>query len=223
MNVPRALVNWIESWSRHEAIFEHGFNLNTGWWNQRIADLPGGLVAEGANTAHISRGDLFTMADAALTSGEGALQLLWHTLAWGSGNYHRNDPRRISSVRADPQGVGQMLSQAAQASRRDPAEAFNVLKPNRNAIKQLGPNFFTKYLYFAGGGEPLHRSLIVDRRVLDTLYRETQREEFLVRYNYGLGTYMQAIEILEAWACELSTRERRVAADEVERWAFQAR
>lgn len=223
MTVPPALVSWIQSWSRSEAIHEHGFNLNTGWWNQRIADLPGGPVSDGADTAYISRGDLFSMAETALTSGEGALQLLWHTLAWGSGDFHRNDPRRISSVRTDPQGVGEVLCQAAQASRTNPVEAFNILQPNRNAIKQLGPNFFTKYLYFAGGGEPLHRCLIVDRRVLETLYRETQCEEFLVRYNYSWGTYLRAIEKLEAWARELSTQERTVAADEVERWAFQAR
>src|SRR5699024_5810406 len=116
--------------------------LNTGWWNQRITDLPGGPVAEGAETAYISRGDLFSMAEAALTSSEGALQLLWSTLAWGSGNSHRNNPRRISSVRADPQGLGEILRQAAQASRTDPVDAFNILRPNRTVIKYLGPNFF---------------------------------------------------------------------------------
>lgn len=223
MNVPPALVSWIQSRSRHQAIHEHGFTLNTSWWNQRIIDLPGGPVSEGADTAYISRGDLFGMAEAALTSGEGALRLLWHTLAWGSGDYHRNDTRRISSVRADPQGVGELLCRAAQAARTDPVQAFQVLQPNRNVVKQLGPGFFTKYLYFAGGGKPSHRALIVDRRVLETLHRETRCEMFRMRYNYDFRTYRQAIEKLEEWAQELSSPERTVAADEVERWAFQAR
>lgn len=223
MNVPSELTFWLESHSRREAIHEHGFNLNTGWWNQRISDLPGGPIGHGANTAYISRSDLFSMAEPALTNGEGALQLFWHTLAWGSGGNHRNNPRRISSVRSDPQGVGEVLCQAAQASRTDPIEAFKILKPRQNVIKQLGPNFFTKYLYFAGGGAPSHRALIIDNRVLQTLRRETNRKEFSIRGNYGPTIYTAAIEQLEEWAKASSTPERTVAADEVERWAFQAR
>lgn len=223
MNAPVALASWIETHPRPEAIHAHGFDLDTRWWNRRMADLPGGPVADGADAAHISRADLFGMAEPALADGQGALRLLWHSLVWGSGSARRNDPRRISSVRADPQGVGELLRHAARTSRTDPVVAFNLLRPGRNAIKQLGPNFFTKFLYFAGGGEPGHRALIVDRRVRETLHRETQRKEFLGQGNYGPGTYLAAVEQLEAWARAVSTPERIVAADEVERWAFQAR
>lgn len=222
MNAP-ALVAWIESRPRAEAIHAHGFDLNTRWWNLRMADLPGGPVADGSDTAHISRADLFGMAEAALADGEGALRLLWHSLVWGSGNNHRNDTRRIASVRAEPQEVGEVLCHAARTSRTDPVAAFNHLRPGQNAVKQLGPNFFTKFLYFAGGGDPGHRALIVDRWVRETLHRETQRTEFLGRGNYGPATYLAAIEQLQAWAKAVSTPERTVAADEVERWAFQAR
>lgn len=45
-----------------------------------------------------------------------------------------------------------LLRRAAGLSMTDPRGAFLLLKPGGNAISSLGPNFFTKFLYFAGGG-----------------------------------------------------------------------
>ena len=99
-----------------------------------------------------------------------------------------------------------------------------MLQPGRYpALKSWGPNFFTKYLYFAGAGVVGHPSLIVDARVLATLFKETGNPAFQPgSTNYPVGTYLAAIEVMRTWAAELSSPERTVGADEVERWAFGA-
>jgi hypothetical protein len=225
---PQSLKSWIESHTRAEAIDNHGFGLNLAWWNQRIARLPGSPVvgAEGTTTkGRISRASLFDLAaDAHLDeTGAGALRLFWHTLVWGTGSSHRNSPRRIRSVEAEPQRIAQLLRDAARLAVSDPREAFLKFQPRGNAIKSLGPNFFTKYLYFAGGGEIGHACPIVDKRVLTTLHRETQLPVFKPKTtNYGFRTYDAAIQTLTTWAHDLSTPDRTVGADEVERWAFAA-
>jgi hypothetical protein len=111
----------------------------------------------------------------------------------------------------------------ARLAAADPKAAFLKLQPNRPALKSWGPNFFTKYLYFTGGGALDHPSLIVDARVLATLKEATGNLVFRPRYtNYSVGTYLAACEVMRTWAEQLSSPERTVGADEVERWAFAA-
>ena len=225
---PENLRAWIEDRPRSSAINEHGFDLNVGWWNQRLMNSAGTPVAgSGGETTQgfISRGTLFDMAEAAVKdeTGESALKLLWHTLAWGTGSNHRNSPRRISAIAALPE-AGLLLKQAGQLSRTDPKAAFLVLQPRGNAVKYLGPNFFTKFMYFAGGGVVDHECLIVDNRVLKTLHRETGAKLFSPgTTNYGSKTYLAALEQMKVWSKTLSTDSRTVGSDEVERWAFAAR
>lgn len=227
VQAPADLNVYLQSNFRTQSIDEHGFELNLSLWNRRIADLPGAPV-RGINGATdrgiISRGALFAMADAACEdeSNESAFALFWHTLAWGSGSNHRNTPQRIASVTQDTQGIGDALRFAAIASRQDEESAFRTLQPFKPLIKWWGPNFFTKYLYFAGAGNLEHRCLIVDKRVLATLSRYADAP--LTPMNgsgYGYNTYSTAIEIMAGWARQLSTVERRIGFDEVERWAFK--
>ncbi|WP_418606328.1 hypothetical protein [Georgenia sp. SUBG003] len=78
-----------------------------------------------------------------------------------------------------------------------------------------------QYLYFAGAGRPAHPCLIVDARVMTTLYRELKWPWFAnPRKAFGPKTYEVAMRVLSTWAERLSTEERVVAPDEVERWAF---
>lgn len=226
--VPEDLRAWIDDHPRSSAIDDHGFDLNVGWWNQRMQNLPGGPVLgmnDDIDHGVISRASLFSFADSAVQdeSGASALRLLWHTLAWGSGSNHRNSQRRISSVGALPD-PGAFFLLAAQLSRSDPKAAFLTFQPRGNAVKYLGPNFFTKFMYFAGGGKLDHRCLIVDNRVLKTLHRVTGQALFQPgTTNYGWKTYLAALHQMELWAERLSTTSRTVAPDEVERWAFSAR
>ncbi|WP_427174316.1 hypothetical protein [Arthrobacter sp. 92] len=223
---PEALRSWTNQHPRREAIQQHGFSLNLAWWNNRILHLRGGPVA-GADGREdwIDRGHLFAMAQAARDdeTGGSALQLLWSTLAWGTGTNHRNSPRRIASIEARPDHAGLLLRDAARLSVTDPRGAFLLLQPGRNAIGFLGPNFFTKFLYFAGGGEPSHPCLIVDNRVLVSLFRETGNSDFAPRTtNYGVEVYESALSQMVEWAEGLSHAGRTVGPDEVERWAFSA-
>lgn len=92
------------------------------------------------------------------------------------------------------------------------------VQPGRNAIAFLGPNFFTKFLYFAGGGESSHPCLIVDNRVLVSLFRETRNSVFAPRTtNYGVQVYESALSQMVEWAEGLSHAGRTVGPDEVER------
>ncbi|REE02278.1 hypothetical protein [Citricoccus muralis] len=197
-----------------------GSRLNTDWWARKLGDLPGGPVLNDDGThckGRISRGGIFTLAEDAVqdTTGEAALRLLWHALHWGTGDSNRGNRKRIASIAADPPRFGRLL--------HDAAAAFTFLKPGRtNAIKDLGPGFFTKFLFFAGGGHPDHPCLIADRRVQRTLHRETGKQHRRVAPNflYGVNSYTSAVAVMRQWATEVSTPERAVAPDEVERWAF---
>lgn len=226
--VPIALEWWIDDHTRIDAIDNHGFTLNLGLWNGRIRNLPGGPVTRNdgeTDRGIISRGDLFKLAPVARDdeSGIAALRLFWRTLAWGTGSAHRNTRGRIRSIEADPSAAGLLLRDAARKSVTDARSAFSLLRPSRNAIKHLGPNFFSKFLYFAASGALEHPCLIVDKRVLTTLFRETRLAVFLPRTtNYGASVYEQALTVMQLWAGELSSPERTVGADEVERWAFAA-
>jgi hypothetical protein len=229
MSVPEApslLKTWIASHTRTDAIDNHGFELNLAWWNQRIGHLPGSPVTDHEGVAtkgRISRRSLFDLAADTHRdeTGTAALRLFWHTLVWGTGSSHRNSPRRIRSVETNPQQTGRLLRDAALLAVTDPRAAFLKFQPRGNAIKSLGPNFFTKYLYFAGGGNISHPCPIVDKRVLTSLYRETQLPVFQPKTtNYGFRTYDAAVRTMSSWAHEVSTSDRTVGVDEIERWAF---
>lgn len=223
---PDALAAWVAEYPRQDAIHSHGFRLNIGKWNALVGHLPGApLVSEdgGKDVGLISRRGLFQLAAAARRddSGTAALGLFWHALAWGTGSNHRNTPGRIKSVAADTTRSGQLLRDAACLAVSDSKAAFLLLKPSHTALKHWGPNFFTKFLYFAGAGKVDHPSVIVDARVLATLHAETDDKRFKPpSSSYPVSTYMAACELMQDWASELSTPERTVGADEVERWAF---
>ncbi|MEU3642239.1 hypothetical protein AB0E59_02580 [Lentzea sp. NPDC034063] len=77
---------------------------------------------------------------------------------------------RLTIIAADVPRCEDLLTRAADLSRSDPPSAFALLRPgNSNAIRYLGPSFFTKFLYFAGGGAPDHPCLILDRVVATRL------------------------------------------------------
>lgn len=226
LQAPADLREHLSAHDRTMAIDEHGFDLDLAYWNERIRHLPGApLRGENGDTTRgrISRGSLFAMAEAAGQdeTNESAYVLFWHSLAWGTGTNHRNTTQRIASVEQDAPKIGGGLRRAALLSRTDPEAAFKTLQPFRPLIGSLGPNFFTKYLYFAGAGILEHPCLIVDKRVLATLSRYTD-EPLTPKHGsgYGYRTYSAAIELMTDWARQLTTPGRQIGFDEVEKWAF---
>jgi hypothetical protein len=79
------------------------------------------------------------------------------------GRRHRLNKSRIASMSENPDGLGKLLLEAAVTGREDPETAYRLLRPHGNVIRYLGPPFATKYLYFAGGGEP--RAPVPDTRI----------------------------------------------------------
>lgn len=228
VSAPEELAEWIKSHPRSEAIDRHGFSIKIAKWNERVGALKGSpLVSEDGDleSGLISRGGLFQLARQAREdeTGHGACHLFWQSLAWGTGNSHRNTPGRIKSVSSNEEQTAVLLRDSARLAVKNPEQAFLKLQPNRPALKSWGPNFFTKYLYFAGGGTIDHPSLIVDARVLATLAEITGKPGLRARYtNYSVNTYSSACSVMRTWAEELSSPDRTVGADEVERWAFEA-
>ncbi|MFF5793795.1 hypothetical protein ACFY5D_17250 [Paeniglutamicibacter sp. NPDC012692] len=227
IQAPADLIEHLETTPRSQAIDDHGFDLNLLYWNNRIGHLPGGPVrgVDGSiERGRITRGSLFAMADGACTdeSAEAAYALLWHVLAWGTGTSHRNTTKRVASIERNVAGIGEGLRRAAILSRTDPQAAFRTLQPHKPLVGSLGPNFFTKYLYFAGAGNIEHPCLIVDKRVLATLSRSTE-EPLTPKHGsgYGYRTYSAANNMMSEWARQLSTPDRQIGFDEVERWAFK--
>lgn len=228
---PQELIDFVRRHPREETVLEHGFTLNADWWSARLEGVPGAPVLNddrNQGTGRISRGGIFKLADEAVNdeSGAGAFRLLWHSLHWGTSNSNRGNQKRIDSLTMDHKVNGVILQQAADASRKNAKAAFHILKPGFSpTIKHLGPGFLTKFLYFAGGGDPEHPCLIVDSRVLRTL--NTEREgtsRFKYLFGYGVNTYVEALKVLKDWARAASEEVGRpVAADEVERWAFDAK
>lgn len=227
---------WISGSPRETIIHTHGIPVPLAFWDV-IADLPGApLTGEPLRngSVRIDRGQLFTLARSveADETGAAALRLLWHVLAWGSDTRNWNNIGRVEAVAKDPAGAGKLLREAAIAARTDPEKAFRILHPGTNAkgvlqpntVGSLGPNFSTKFLYFAGVGNTEHPCLIVDKRVMGTLHRITQDHVYEpAGTNYGYFRYEAALKQMTAWAREASTTERPVAPDEVELWAYRQR
>ena len=217
---------------RRESIYGHGFEINLDWWNERIneLDLPGGPVrgTRGGETvsdgkARIERQVLFGLADEGRATPDGALALLWHALAWGSGNKLRNNDLRLQAVAADTRLAGEGLRLAAERSQEDAKAAFLVCcpAPRQNLIKYLGPSFATKVLYFAGGGRPEHPCLILDERVATALRDQAGWWSLDPGNFWPADTYERYCSLLHRWSAEESRDDRPICADELERALFE--
>jgi hypothetical protein len=192
---------------RGVAVDEHTIRIRKQWWRGAVTsrDLPGELPVG----VTLSRAQVWVRTDDVFT-------LLWRTLAWGSGSQLRQNTRRLDSIAADVDRTEKLLTRAAEKSRHDPAGAYAVLRPGgHNAIRSLGPSFFTKFLYFAGGGGPAHPCLIFDR-VVATALRDRCGWESLHHFGpWPAYTYQRYCDLLKRWAGDI-----RCAPDEIERTLF---
>src|SRR5690625_5024856 len=158
---PSALTDWLSARAREEIIHQHSVGIGATWWDNQDEQIPGLPLKNSLvnGNPRLSRGDIFELAKPIKTEGDGtaALRLLWHVLAWGTGPTQRGNAQRIKAVTSDLEANKQLLAEAAVTSRKDPIAAFKLFRPGRtNVINHFGPNFFTKYLYFAGGGRSTH-------------------------------------------------------------------
>ncbi|OXR39742.1 hypothetical protein B7C42_08181 [Nocardia cerradoensis] len=159
---------------------------------------------------------MFALADAAVETTDGALTLLWNTLAWGTGRGARNNRRRIAAIASDRDAYAALLLEAAQVSRSDAVAAYALLRPSpyRNAVRWLGPAFFTKFLYFAGGGRPDHPCCILDYRVAAAL--RAAGWSGLADSGWSAQVYGRYMRLVRSWRDECDCTR----VDLIERWLF---
>jgi hypothetical protein len=102
-------------------------------------------------------------------------------------------------------------------SRTEPRAAYGLLYPNNHtAIPELGPAFFTKYLYFAGGGAAGHPCCILDENVALALHK-TCGWRSLPSKNWLDTAYDRYAALLARWV----TKHRLGRLDVIERWLFE--
>ncbi|MFF3253859.1 hypothetical protein ACFYWP_23260 [Actinacidiphila glaucinigra] len=211
---------------RAQRIHAHTITVPVTWWNAALKSrgLPGGPItapADGPGRNSISRAALFTMATAPLDSDEDVLRLLWHVLAWGSGSKLRNNHRRLDVIGEGTSTAAAALREAASLARTDPEAAYRRLFTGTR-VRYLGPAFFTKYLYFAGGGSSEHPCVILDSQVAETLNKRCGWHSLRSGGNWPPETYQRYCTLLTRWAREETDRlGRHVCPDEIERWLFE--
>ena len=192
---------------REVAVAAQSIDIRTEWWRHEIYSR--GLPGDPPDAASLTRADVWSRSADVYT-------LLWYALAWGAGRYLRQNVRRLVVIAEDVQRCGELLTEAAERSGKDPEAAFAILRPVRtNAIKHLGPSFFTKFLYFAGGGNPEHPSLILDRRVATSLRDECGWDSMDRVGPWPADTYRRYCDLLQRWAAD-----HHCAPDELERTLF---
>jgi hypothetical protein len=110
--------------------------------------------------------------------------------------------------------VGPTLTRAEVWAPAD--DVFTLLwHDNRSAIRSPGPSFLTKFLYFAGGGDPDHPCLILDRVVANALHDHCGWDTLDPAGPWPAHTYQRYCDLPARWA-----RERHRAPDEIERALF---
>lgn len=206
---------------RNTHVADQCIRVNAMWWTTRLAELglPGGPlpVADSAVPA-LTRAEVWALADDATATEDGALRLLWSSMAWGLGRRVRLCRKRTQSIR-DYADAGRLLREAAIAARTDPVAAYELLhRGGAGVFPYIGPAFGTKFLYFAGGGSPEHPSFILDQRCAQAL--RGLRWGTLRDGGWSSSTYGEYCTLLRRWAVKLSTDEAPAAGDQVERWLF---
>jgi hypothetical protein len=225
---------------RQGYVLDHGFDgkiVGADWWNERLhaegLDQRVQLCDHG-QTKLLTRHDLFEIARPVARPNAtdiDVLTLLWHVLAWGTGQSQRGNNTRIRAFVCAPdrqRNVGLLKNAIAYARDGDAASAYQTLiRRGGGQIRGLGPAFFTKLLYFASEGIEDDRCLILDARVAGSLSRAgwsslpwSTRSEF--SYNWYTVTYASYCKLLGQWAAEETDRQgAEVWPDEIERALFE--
>jgi hypothetical protein len=233
VTMPSECRTWIITVDPQVEIFGHDIQVDLDWWNAALSerDLVGGPVTcmteDGSvtdtGTWPLTRGQVFTHASGATEDPEAALGLLWHSMAWGTGSRRRKVLKRMDAIAHDHERTTLALVEAAGMSADRPVDAYERLAPNRKTvIKEFGPAFFTKYLYFAGGGNPGHPCLILDARVAQKLI-DIGWTSMHADGGWPSATYGRYLnEIVKPWHASLPANEdgQRPRADLIERWLF---
>ncbi|MFI5649271.1 hypothetical protein [Kitasatospora sp. NPDC051705] len=178
------------------------------WWPPELNDCP-----RVARWPRVDRRTVFSIACRAGTA-ETNRHLLVAALVWGTGTKARGVQRRgqifahISAAEFDAR-LGAALTALRE---KGAAEAYWALN-NDHKIPHLGPAFFTKVLYFAGGGAVPgpHRPLILDSFVSSVLKELELVDERWPDSGWKTNQYRQYLGVVHDLA-----RQRSVRPDQIE-------
>lgn len=214
MDPPIWLVEWLAGVDPSVDIFHQGVWINRAAMETELRQhgFEHRILGD-----YISRTQLFELAEWARESREGALTLLWNSMAWAEGRSNRNNRRRIRRVAGDRERIADLLTAAARLSQLNAEAAYNRLLHGTRApaIPTVGAAVFSKYLYFSGGGRAGHRNLMLDRAVAAGLV-EAGWEGFRGS-NWSAAEYRDYLELLERWQQELQPDFPRLRGDLLER------
>lgn len=169
---------------------------------------------EAVGKQRVDRRTLFEIADRVVASNDewGPISLHAAIAVWGA-------PPGIAMKRAvrpfdDPNAVKHFADALAVVRGEGPVSAYRALsRGSRLWIRDLGPSYFTKFLYFGGFGAKRYMSqpLIMDDNVVKALGMVTRE-----RWETSLQDYGRYLDLAADWACELGTE-----ADVIEWRLFQ--
>ena len=192
--------------------------------HRRRLPMPVGKLASTAPVS-LTRADVFAVADQD-PEPDAAIQLLWHTLAWGLGRRAQHLLARLDAIADDQDGASKRLVEAWVSVRDggDPKTSYEILTTDRGAsrIRWLGPASSTKFLYFAQGQAVAPTHLILDN-VVATNLQATAWPDAPTAAWWPI-TYGSYCALMQRWAAEASDRSGRdVSADEIEFTVFKDR
>lgn len=145
-------------------VAEVSLKVDTKRWQAYLSNMPVLVDVEPIDGV-ITRTALFDLAavDRQEQSDRSVLQLFWNTIAWGIAGSYRNVPRLVTEVRDHTSRVVSTLREAQALSFEGrEKDAFSAID---GKIKQFGPAFFTKFLYFTADQERVGHALTLDDRV----------------------------------------------------------
>lgn len=225
--LPTELIGRIPAY--HSVLSHTAQGLSGLRWQQaiRAAGLPAptGPLATSEAFA-LDRRQILTFAELP-RSEENALQLLYLSLAWGLGAKGFRMNSKLKGIgAAGPETVTNVLLQAWSAVRegQTPQACYEVLlKPKgRPRIKQLGPAFATKFLYFAGGNKPTATPIL--DAVVSKALRPFAWDDNSPTYGWWSTTYATYADLMKRWAAEASQESGAlVRADQIEMMLFNLR
>lgn len=230
-----ALNNYVGSWlgDRENTVLEHGYastNRALPWWKLQLESNGMGSIEltpdpVDRGSEFVIRRDLLLLGTSPgiLAKDDELLRLLWHVVWWGSGAKHSRVSPKISAF-ADPHNREHhfaLLKEAVGLARDGQlSDAHKVLHSHgRATVPQLGPSYFTKFLYFVTGGEP---ALILDKRAVRSL-RELRCPLLGKVRIWSAEGYQEYCQTLATWAVEISEDGTACQPDELERALFEGR
>lgn len=171
------LIRTSDALPQEEDVSSHGFKFYPRHWLSKwdeahMPPVPEILRDEDLDLKgrkRVSRGDLFRLGQQVNTSAD-AIEFYVAVCSWGVGNKARLVHRRVKPL-MHPEAGERLLSgiKAVQGPEGSAIAGYQAFSSTNIAyLKNLGPAFFTKLLYFAAG-EPTAENdgypLILDRKV----------------------------------------------------------